>query len=63
MLHNDHKKCKECKKGVVDKVLSFDSYKKTLFERVPENIKQNVFRSYKHKILPHKLLSFIIIKI
>jgi hypothetical protein len=46
----DHKKCKGCKKGVVDKVLSFQNYKNTLFERTPENIKQNVFRSYKHKI-------------
>ncbi len=52
---NDHKKCKGCKKGVVDKVLSFDNYKKTLFERVPENIKQNVFRSYKHKIYTEEI--------
>jgi hypothetical protein len=52
---NDHKKCKGCKKGVVDKVLSFDNYKKTLFERVPENIKQIVFRSYKHKIYTEEI--------
>ena len=51
----DHKKCKGCKTGVVDKVLSFDNYKKTLFERVPENIKQNVFRSYKHKIYTEEI--------
>jgi hypothetical protein len=53
--HFDHKKCKGCKKGVVDKMLNFDNYKKTLFERVPENIKQNVFRSYKQKIYTEEI--------
>ena len=52
---NDHKKCKGCKKSVVDKTLNFDNYKKTLFERVPENIKQNVFRSYKHQIYTEEI--------
>jgi hypothetical protein len=45
-----HKKCKGCKTSVVNKVLSFDNYKNTLLNRTPGTIKQNGFRSYKHKV-------------
>jgi hypothetical protein len=52
---NDHKKCKGCKKGVVDKVLSFEDYKNTLFNRTKETIKQNGFRSYKHRVFTEEV--------
>ena len=48
--HNDHKKCKGVKKSVVENMITFESYKHTLFKRQSLSVKQNGFRSYKHQI-------------
>ena len=47
---NEHKKCKGVKKYVVDKNIIFDNYYKCLFGRENVDIKQNSFRSYKHRV-------------
>ena len=44
------KKCKGIKKSVVDKTISFEDYKKCLFDRKEERRKMNVIRSYRHNI-------------
>jgi hypothetical protein len=46
----EHKKCKGVKRSVVANDIKFQDYKNVLFDRQKVNVKQNVFRSYKHQI-------------
>jgi len=51
----EHKKCKGIKKSVVDKQLVLKDYKNTLDTKNPKNVKQNVFRTYKHQLFTENI--------
>ena len=48
--NHESKKCKGIKGCVVSRDIIFDNYKYCLFNRQTHNIKQNGFRSYRHRV-------------
>jgi len=54
-VDKEHKKCKGIKKKVVENNITFDDYKKCLFNRTKQYEKMNVIRSRGHEIYTETL--------
>ena len=52
----EEKKCKGIKKSVIKNNISFDNYKKCLWDQISQKIKMNVIRSHKHEIFSETVI-------